>query len=94
MNRLYLYGIAGADDNYRIITHEHIDYALVPELGWFIRNEATWMRHMYPGIKDVYMIDGSSRLGAIFMNTVRKNTMENNVEFKRILETEGSLIVI
>lgn len=94
MNRLYFYGIAGADDNYRIITHSYVDYATVPELGRFIRNEAVWMRHAYPGIKEVYMIDGSCRLGAIYMDTMIRNSMEKNVEFKRILETEGSLIII
>ena len=94
MNRLYLYGIAGADDNYRVITHVYIDYAMLPNIVRAVVNNAAWIKYKYPGVEHVYMIDGSSRLGAIYMDTMRRNTMEKNVEFKHILETEGSQVVI
>lgn len=93
MNRLYLYGIAGADDKYRVVTHVYIDSIAQPIAVRNIVTNATWIKYKYPGVEHVYVIDGSSRLGAIYMDTMRKSTMEKNVEFKHILETEGLLVI-
>ena len=93
MNRLYLYGMAGVDDNYRIITHVYIDSATQPITIRNIVTNATWIKYKYPGVEHVYAIDGSGKLGYIYKDTMIRNTMEKNVEFKHILETEGLLIV-
>ena len=93
MNRLYLYGIAGADDNYRVVTHVYIDSDTQSITVRNIVNHAAWIKYKYPGVEHVYVIDGSRNLGVNYMDTVRRNTMEKNVEFKHILEMEGLLVI-
>lgn len=93
MNRIFLYGIAAVEDNYRVVWYQYID----PERELItikaITGTATWMKYKNPNIEHVYAIDESLELGYFYKTTVRRNTFESNVQFKLILEKMGWMIV-
>ena len=91
MKRIYLYGIAGADRNYRIIRYDILNQDVIS-----IRNIIYYsmrMRIKYPTIEHIYAIDSRKGLGGDYLEAIRKNSIESYAVFKDILEREGLLIV-
>ena len=91
MKRIYLYGLAGADNSYRVVSHSYIE-----ESEYSIRNivgHAGWMIHKNPTIEHVYAIDMRPGLANDYKNAWKRNSIESYAIFKDILEREGLLII-
>lgn len=93
MNRIYLYGIAEVADSYKIIRYDYIDSENEPITIKSIILNAHWMKHQYPSIEHVYAIDSSKQLARIYKDTIRAKSLQENVEFKILLEREGLFII-
>lgn len=91
MKEMFLYGLAGASDNYRIVRYEAIDRE-----EFSVRNTtglACLMKHRHPSIEHIYLVDNRGGLGYEVMRTMKKNSIEGNVTFKDLCEREGWLII-
>lgn len=91
MKEMFLYGLAGAADQYRIVR-----YASVDRETFSVRNTtglACLMKHKNPTIEHVYCVDNRGGLGYEVMRTMKRNTIESNVAFKDMCEREGLLII-
>lgn len=64
--KVYIYGIAGIDDGYRIVRYDKIDGDFEPISIITIKNRARTMKRDYPWIKDIYAIDASPQLAMDF----------------------------
>ena len=93
MNRIYLYGLAEAEDQYRIVRYSYIDLTIEPVTIRRLATLASWMRFKDPSIEHVYAMDDKPGLSKIFWNTFNNSTVQNNVEFKCMLEKEGLKII-
>lgn len=93
MNRIFLYGIAGADDNYRVVRYVYIDAENEPIAIRSIRNDSSYLKFKNPGIEEVYAIDGDKQLCYIYRETIKKNSISCNTEFKCMLEKMGIKII-
>jgi hypothetical protein len=93
MKRVFLYGIAGAEDNYRIVRYIFIDGAVEPITITNIARTAGWLKFKNPGIEHVYAIDESVGLARAYKSAKKNDSIANNVEFKLILEREGLQII-
>ena len=93
MTTVFLYGLAGADQSYRVIRYTPVEIdSLVGTAFGIIRTlkyEATMMRMQYPNIKRVFAIDNSRGLARDYKDAWMKNTIESHAIFKDILEREG-----
>ena len=89
-NIIWLYGLGGAEDMYRVVDHVSIkrEEAGIREM----KLQAMWMRQSMPSIKLVYAIDQRPGLAQDYKNAWRKNPIESHAIFKDILEREGNLI--
>ena len=89
MNRVYLYGLAGASEMYRIVSHMYID---TEKYGYDTRVEKEEARNMAwknPSIKRVYAISMRPGLARDYTEAWTKNSIESYNIFKDILEREG-----
>ena len=87
MNTIFVYGLGGADIQYRVIR-----YTPIPEDSFSIKTliyEAQMMKIRYPNIERVFAVDNRRNLGRDFMESIKKNTIESCAIFKDILEREG-----
>lgn len=91
MKRVYLYGLADASEAYKIVWHSYIDEEYISIKN--IACHAAWLRLKNPTIKHVYAIDMRPGLANDYKRTIKKNSIEGNVIFKDMLETEGLLII-
>ena len=93
MTTVYLYGLGGADQMYRVIRYSavEIDNLVGTNYGVIrtLKYEATMMRMKYPNIERVFAIDNGRGLARDYANTWKKNTIESHAIFKDILEREG-----
>ena len=87
MNRIYLYGIAGANDNYAIIRYQAVDVEHRPIDA--IKIEAEIMRMDYPSVKQVFAIDARGGLANDYRRAIKSNSIEGFIIFKDILERTG-----
>ena len=87
MNRIYLYGIAGANDKYAVIRYQAVDVEYRPIDA--IKVEAEIMRMDYPSIKTVYAIDARGGLANDYRMAIKRNSVEGFIVFKDILERKG-----
>lgn len=87
MKPVYLYGIAGARDTYRVIRYQVIEEEYVSID--YIKHTAAMMKIKYPSIEHVYVMDQRYGLRRDFMEAFKKNSVESWCIFKDILETEG-----
>lgn len=90
-NYIYLYGIAGADKQYRVIRYTYIDDERVSIDT--IKMYASWLKINYSAIEHVYAIDNRPGLGASYREAIRKDSIESMVVFKDILEREGIRVI-
>lgn len=85
--QIYLYGIAGADQMYRVVR-----YVLVEDEDISIgslKRKAALMNLREPNIEHVYAMDQRYGLRRDYINAFKKNTIESWFIFKSILESEG-----
>lgn len=94
MNKVFLYGIASARDQYAVVRYAYIDYEKEPIdiVKGMVRN-AEWMKFKNPTVEHVYAIDDNPRLAFAYRNTIKSNSVEGNVTFKCMLEQSGLLII-
>ena len=89
MREIVLYGIAGAEKNYRVIRYRRI----VDEgkLGFIkdLKLAAQDLAYTEPDVERVFVVDNSTRLRYYYEMTFRSNTMEAWICFKDILERWG-----
>ena len=87
MNRIYLYGIAGANDNYAIIRYQAVDVEHRPIDA--IKMEAEIMRMEDASVKQTFAIDARGGLGNVYRRAIKQNSIEGYIVFKYILEIRG-----
>ena len=87
MNRIYLYGIAGANDKYAVIRYQAVDVEYRPIDA--IKNESDIMRMDYPSVKQVFAIDARGGLANDYRRAIKQNSIEGFIIFKDILERMG-----
>lgn len=91
MKNVILYGILGADQQYRVAKY------------WVIRDsesliesiifEANMMVEHNPSIKHVYAVDQRPGLRRDYIESIKENSIASCYEFKDILEREGLKII-
>lgn len=92
INYIFLYGLAGASEAYRVIRYSKIsNYRNMPISQ--IKAYAKQMVEDYPLVKQVYAIDNSYMLYEAYRETALHFSIENNVAFKSLLENEGIRII-
>ena len=91
--KVFLYGIAGAQDNYRIVRWVFIDGETEPVTVKSIVRGAGYLKFKNPGIEHVYAIDEGASVARAYKAAKMNKSMANNVEFKLMLENEGLLII-
>ena len=89
MNRVYLYGLAGASEMFRIVNHEYIDVETYGYSTQYENYRAREMARENPSIKRVYAISMRPGLARDYKNAWTKNSIESYAIFKDILEREG-----
>lgn len=91
MNQVILYGIAGAENQYRVIRYFIIDAELVSISN--IVYQADTLRIKNPTVEHVYAVDNRRGLRRDYVESYKKNTIESYAIFKDILEREGIMII-
>ena len=89
--RIYLYGLAGAENMYRVVDHMYIDgdkYSTKEA-----KLQAAWMKSCKPSIEQVYVIDQRPGLATDYKHAWRHNSIESHAIFKDILEREGIRVI-
>lgn len=87
MKSIFLYGIGGARDQYRVIRYTRID-----EWDFSINTlmyEASIMRINYPSVEHVYAVDNRYGLGRTYLESVKKNSIESCAVFKDLIQRQG-----
>ena len=87
MNRIYLYGIAGANDKYAVVRYQAVDVEHRPIDA--IKIESDIMRMDYPSVKQVFAIDARGGLANDYRRAIKQNSIEGFIIFKDILERRG-----
>ena len=91
MNQVILYGIAGAENQYRVIRYFIIDAELVSISN--IVYQANMLKIKNPTIEHVYAIDNRRGLRRDYVESYKRNTIESCAIFKDILEREDIMII-
>lgn len=90
MKQIMLYGITGADENYRVAKYFCVyeeDISI-----WFMRYKASQMLENYPSIEKIYAIDNYPGLKREFSQIFKHPSIEGWVAFKDFLERNAMLI--
>ena len=90
--RLFIYGIGGADDNYRIVAYQYIKVDESYDITRDSHSIAAWLRYRNPTIKYTYAITESADLAQMYKKARKTNSVEDNVCFKLMLEETGFII--
>lgn len=91
MKRIYLYGIAGVADHYKVVRYSCVDSEGVTIMS--LKYEAAKLRMDYPNIGHVYAVDESSSLYRSYMEAIRKNSMEVCISFRDTLMRQGVEVI-
>lgn len=91
MKRIYLYGIAGAADHYKVVRYSCVDVDGMTIMS--LKYEAAMLRMDYPNIVRVYAVDASPSLYRSYMETIRKDSMEVCVSFRDMLMRQGVEVI-
>lgn len=87
MKSIFLYGIGGARDQYRVIRYTRIDE---PDFSInTLMYEASIMQINYPSIEHVYAVDNRYGLGRTYLESVKKNSIESCAVFKDLIQRTG-----
>ena len=88
--KIFLYGIAGADQAYRVVKYWcFFNVDTKPVTIRDLMYQATMLQVKNPSIEHVYAIDDRHGLHSDFRYAMKKNSVESWAIFKNILETEG-----
>lgn len=87
MRQLYLYGIGGAEDGFRVIRYREIDQADLSALT--LRYECTDMLMHYKSIKRFFVIDNRPGLVRLCAQSIKTKDVEKALIFLDILEKQG-----
>ena len=90
--RIFIYGIGGADDNYRIVAYQYIKTNESYDIIRDCHSVAEWLRYRNPSIKHAYAIGESADLARMYKKARKTNSVEDNVCFKLMLEETGLII--
>ncbi len=93
MNRIYLYGLAGARERYSVVRYTYLDGDDFDSIVKRLRYQASWLKIEYPTIEHVYAIDSNKALAWHYREAIRKNSIESFMCFKDILEREGIMVI-
>ena len=87
MFKMFLYGISGARDQYRVVGY----YGFLEEdiSVTDIKYQASRMRFKNPSIERMFIIDAREGLRADYTRAFKKNSIESWAIFKDILIREG-----
>lgn len=91
MKRIFLYGIGGADKQFRVLKYYVMEEDAVSI--WNIRYQADMLKIKNPSIEHVYAVDDRYGLYRDYKESIRKNSIESCAIFKDILEREGLKII-
>lgn len=91
MNAVYLYGIGGPSDRFRVIRYTRVEEKDVSIMTF--KFEALMMRVKYPNIRQVFAMDDGYHLYRSYMDAVKKNSIEGWMIFRDILGTQGAEIL-
>lgn len=91
MNKVYLYGLAGARDKYRVVRYSFIDGCSLSIAS--LMRYADWLKYYNPEIEHVYAIDNRTGLAEECKDAMRAKSIEDCVCFKYTLEHEGLMII-
>ena len=89
--QVYLYGIAGAEKQYKVIA-----YQFLVDDDISIRNivySATMLKIKNPEVERVFAIDNRKGLRQDYQKSITLNTIESCYIFRDILETEGLEVI-
>lgn len=87
MKQLYLYGIGGPEDGFRVIRYCKIDQSDLSALT--LRYEATNMLMYYKSIKRFFVIDNRPGLTKLCAQSIKTRDVEKALIFLDILEKQG-----
>lgn len=90
MHQVILYGISGADKQYKVLKYWCINEEFL-SIG-SMKRHAAFMVLQNPGIEHVYAIDNRYGLKREYIESYKKNTIESCAIFKDTLEREGILV--
>lgn len=91
MRKVFLYGIGGARDLYRVIQYVCLDNFELSVTT--MRHHAEQMREYNPSIRAVYAVDNRYGLKNEAQTALKRPTIENCVIFKDTIEREGIRIL-
>lgn len=91
MTKFVLYGIAGANNQYRVVRYEFVDGAIYDTTS--VKAQAGMMRMENPTVEHVYLVDASPEIASDYRRTIKRNSVEANVIFKVTLEQYGFMII-
>lgn len=91
MKRIYLYGIAGVADHYKVVRYSCVDSEGMTIMA--LKYEAARLRMDYPNIGHVYAVDASPSLYWSYMETTRKDSMGVCVSFLDMLMRQGVEVI-
>lgn len=93
MTTVFLYGLGGADQMYRVVryTPVEVDNLLGTSFGVIrtLKYEAQIMKMKFPNVERVFAIDNGRGLIRDYNLAWKQNTIESHAIFKDILEREG-----
>lgn len=94
MKRIFLYGISGAHDQYRVVKYWcFFDIDEEPVMIRDLVYQASMLQVKNPSIEHVYAIDDRHGLRGDFRTAMKQNSIEGWAIFKNILQTEGLQII-
>lgn len=91
MRTIYLYGLGGSADNYKVIRYSEVDGEGLDIMS--LKYEAARMRMDYPGIQHVYAVDWRPGLYRSYKDTIKKNNMEACIIFRDMLTRNGVEVI-
>jgi hypothetical protein len=93
MNQIILYGLSGADTQYRALKYYCIyEDALATDIIGTVKRRAALLVMQNPGIKHVYAVSNRPGLKAEYIQSYKINSIESCAIFKDTLEREGLLV--
>lgn len=92
MSKIFLYGIGGAENKYRVLRYEDMGDEKI-SIGDMVTT-ARYMRFRNPSIERVFAVDDRYGLAEDYRTSIRKNTVESCAIFKDLLERDGIEIPI
>ncbi len=91
MTPIYMYGLGGYEDHFKIIVHWRIDEDMdnYEDVFDLCKSKASYMRYKHPSVKEVYAIYQKPGLAYDYQRTVKKNDIEHCVAFRDMLRAKG-----